>query len=94
MELEECRTGTRNVSEILESRGLREEDFYVSRARAVWLRKYTAQKVAEEMNAKFGAEIEVEEREMFMMTPNEMSEPDDMPEPSAPSQTPKEEDEE
>jgi hypothetical protein len=39
------------------------------------MRKYKAQKVAEEMNQKFGTEITVEDREMFMLTPNEMGEP-------------------
>ena len=74
MELDEVRTGTRNISEVLEARGLNEEEFITQRARSVWMRKYKAQKVAEEMNQKFGADIEVEDREMFMLTPNEMGE--------------------
>jgi len=92
MELEELRTGSRNLSEILASRGLKEDDFYDSRARSVWMRKYTAQKVAEELNAKHGADIEVEEREMFMLTPNEMAETD-APEPLTQSPIPPNEDE-
>jgi len=76
MELDELRTGARNMDEVLGARGLTEDEFFDRRARSVWKRKFTALKVAEELNAANGVEIEVEDREMFMQTPNEMGEPD------------------
>jgi hypothetical protein len=81
MELDELRAGSRNLSEVLEARGLKEDDFLDSRARSVWMRKYTAERVAKELNEQYQTDIDIEEREMFMLTPNEMAEPDDMPEP-------------
>lgn len=71
MELDELVTGSRNLSEVLEARGLTEDQFLSNRARSVWFRKYTAQSVAEELNAKYGTQIEIEDREMFMQTANE-----------------------
>lgn len=73
MELDELITGSRNLSEVLEARGLTEEEFEEKRARSVWMRKYKAKSIAEELNAKYGANIEIEDREMFMQTPNEPS---------------------
>ena len=73
MELDELITGSRNLSEVLEARGLTEEEFEEKRARSVWLRKYKARSVAAELNAKYGADIVIEDREMFMQTPNEMA---------------------
>lgn len=75
MELEELRTGSRNLSEVLEARGLTETDFLMARARSVWMRKHIAHSVADELNATHAMVHTVEEREMFMLTPNEMSEP-------------------
>jgi hypothetical protein len=72
MELEELRTGSRNLDEVLEARGLRQDDFYMKRAWSVAERKAIAAKVAQEASTKYGMEIEIEDREMFMMTPNEM----------------------
>jgi capsid protein len=72
MELDELRTGARNMDEVLGARGLTEDEFFDRRARSVWKRKYTALKVAEELNAANGVEIEVEDREMFMQTQNDM----------------------
>jgi hypothetical protein len=72
MELDELRTGARNISEVLGARGLTKDEFFKERAISVWERKYIAQTVAEEMNAKHGVEITIEDREMFMQTPNEM----------------------
>jgi hypothetical protein len=88
MELEELRTGSRNLSEVLAARGLEEETFLRSRAASVWRRKFTAKSVAKELNAKYGQDIEIEEREMFMLTPNEMSEvePKETPEPIKPNE--------
>jgi Phage portal protein, lambda family len=76
MELNEVRTGTRNISEVLESRGLREDEFIEKRAESVFMRKYIARKKADELNAKFGTDISIEDREMFMQTPNEAAEVD------------------
>jgi hypothetical protein len=74
MELEELRTGSRNMDEILGARGLTEEEFTDKRARSVWMRKHKARSVAKELNAKYGEDIEIEDREMFMLTPNEVAE--------------------
>lgn len=74
MELDELVTGSRNMDEVLGARGLTEEEFYDRRARSVFNRKLTAQRVAEELNAKNGTTIEIEDREMFMQTANEMGE--------------------
>jgi capsid protein len=76
MENDELRTGSRNMSEVLGARGLTEDEFYESRARSVWMRKYKAITVAEELNKTHNVKIEIEDREMFMQTPNEMGEPD------------------
>lgn len=76
MENDELRLGSRNMSEVLEARGLTEDQFYKNRARSIWMRKYTAQKEAEELNKKYKAKISIEDREMFMQTPNEVAEDD------------------
>lgn len=73
MELDELITGSRNLGEVLEARGLTEEEFEDQRARSVYLRKLKALTVAEELNAKHGRQIVIEDREMFMLTANEMS---------------------
>jgi hypothetical protein len=55
----------------------------MQRAWSVATRKAIARKVSDEASKKFGVEITVEDREMFMQTANEMgaqSEPD-APEP-------------
>jgi len=88
MELDELITGSRNLAEVLGARGLTEDEFLDARARSVWLRKYKARSIAEELNAKHGAEIEIEDREMFMQTPNEMSASTTEPEPPEPNQPP------
>ena len=87
MELNELVTGSRNMSEVLEARGINEDQFYDDRARSVWMRKFKAQAVSEEMNAKYGAQINIEDREMFMQTANEMSEPDATEQPTQPPTT-------
>lgn len=95
MELDELITGSRNLGEVLEARGLTEDEFEDQRARSVWMRKYKARSVARELNEKYGEDITVEDREMFMLTPNET--PEDQ---SPPQKTdeggnqPKEDDEE
>jgi hypothetical protein len=95
MELDELITGSRNLGEVLGARGLTEDEFLDARARSVWLRKYKARSIAEELNAKHGAEIEIEDREMFMQTPNEMSASTTTePEPPEPTQPPTTEDDE
>jgi len=92
MELNELVTGSRNMCEVLEARGLTEDQFYDDRARSVWMRKFKAQAVSEEMNAKHGAEINIEDREMFMQTANEVAETDEQ-EPAAPQPPTTQEDE-
>ena len=72
MELAELVTGSRNLSEVLGARGITRGEFHTERAIEVWERKFIAQKVAEEMNAKNGTQITIEDREMFMQTANEM----------------------
>jgi hypothetical protein len=83
MELQELVTGSRNLSEVLGARGITRHDFHRERAIEVWERKYTALQVAEEMNAKHSVEITIEDREMFMQTPNETAD-----EPEAEQQQP------
>ena len=77
MELDELVTGSRNLSEVLEARGINEDDFLTQRAWSVAKRKAIARMVSEEASAKWGVEIEVEDREMFMQTANEMAAPDE-----------------
>lgn len=72
MELDQLITGSMNMGEVLAARGINEDDFIQERARSVWMRKYTAQRVSEELNKAYNATIEVEAREMFMQTANEM----------------------
>jgi hypothetical protein len=73
MEVEEWRAGLRNTDEILEARGLTVAEHYQKRAHEVALRKVIARQVSEEVSASSGYEIEVEDREMAMLTPNEMA---------------------
>lgn len=73
MELDQVITGTMNLSEVLEARGLNEDEFLMSRAWSVAKRKAIARQVSEEASKAYGVEVEVEDREMFMQTPNEMS---------------------
>jgi len=75
MELDQLRTGSMNLDEVLAARGIAEDDFIEKRARSVFMRKLKAIKVAEELNAKHGTEIVIEDREMFMQTANEVAEP-------------------
>jgi hypothetical protein len=83
MELDELVTGSRNMDEVLAARGLTEDEFYDRRARSVWMRKWKAESIAAELNQKYGAEIKVEAREMFMQTANEMGNSES---PDAPAQ--------
>ena len=76
MELDQLRTGSMNLDEVLSARGIAEDEFIEARARSVFMRKLKAMKVAEELNAKHGTEIVIEDREMFMQTANEMPQPD------------------
>jgi hypothetical protein len=72
MEVDEWRAGLRNTDEITEARGLTEEEFYTKRAHSVALRKVIARQVSQDVSASSGFEIEVEDREMAMLTANEM----------------------
>lgn len=71
MELDELLTGSRNLSEILEARGLTEDEFLEKRAWSAAKRTAIAAKVSEEASKKFGIPIQIEKREMMMFTPNE-----------------------
>ena len=80
MELQELVTGSRNLSEVLEARGLHEDDFLLNRARSVAKRKAIAAQVTAEARKQYGVDITIEDREMFMQTPNEVSEEQEAPE--------------
>jgi hypothetical protein len=71
MELQEWLTGSRNKSELLEARGLTEEEFDMQRAWSVANRKIIARKVAEEATKASGFDIVIDDREMVLLTPNE-----------------------
>ena len=73
MELQEWLSGARNKSELLEARGLTEEEFDMQRAWSVANRKIIARKVSEEASKASGYDIQVDDREMVMLTPNEMA---------------------
>ena len=73
MEVDEWRAGLRNTYEITEARGLTENEFYEKRAYEVAHRKVIARRVSEEVSKASGYEITVEDREMAMLTPNEMA---------------------
>lgn len=75
MEVEEWRVGLRNTADITEARyGMTEEEFYTRRAHSVAMRKVIAAQVAEEVSKQSGYEVEIEDREMAMLTPNEVKE--------------------
>jgi hypothetical protein len=93
MELEEWRAGLRNTDEILESRGLTCDPFDERRARIIGNRKATAKRIAEEISAATGYQIEIEEREMAMLTPNEVAETEPPEPPETPTTTPNEDSE-
>lgn len=89
LEVEEWRAGLRNTDEILEARGTTEDEFILKRAHSIAKRKVIARQVSEEYSKSTGYEIEVEDREMAMLTPNEVAaaEPVDAPEiPNNPKQ--------
>ena len=73
MEVEEWRAGLRNTDEITEARGITEEDFSRKRAWSIANRKIIARQVSEEASKTSGYEIVVDDREMAMLTPNEVS---------------------
>lgn len=94
MELDQLVTGSMNLDEVLAARGINEDDFTESRARSVWMRKYKAQKVSEELNKQYSVEITVEPREMFMQTANEpgMQSTEGQPQPIQPEEEEPDED--
>jgi capsid protein len=69
---DDWRAGLANTDEILEAKGMTEDEFYERRALGVARRKVIARRVSEEVSAESGYEITVEDREMAMLTPNEM----------------------
>lgn len=74
MELDELITGSRNLEEVLAARGLNEDEFLYRRAWSVAKRKAIAAQVSQDASSKFGVDINVEDREMFMQTANEPKE--------------------
>jgi hypothetical protein len=73
MEIDEWRAGLRNTGDITESQlGMTEEEFYERRAWSVAKRKIAARRVSEIASQESGFEIAVEDREMAMLTANEM----------------------
>ena len=88
MEIEEWRAGLRNTSEVTEARGLTEHEFYERRAREVANRKVIARRVSEEVSKESGYEITVEDREMAMLTPNEVAQQPATQEPNQPETDP------
>jgi hypothetical protein len=83
--LEGWRAGTRNLTEVIEANGRDIEEFTRERANEIVLRKL----IAAEVGAAAG--VEIEDREMAMLTPNEMGEHGDAPDMEEPN--PIEEDE-
>lgn len=66
MEIEEWRAGLRNTSDITESKlGLTEDEFYTMRAHSIAKRKV----IAANVGMSYG--VEIDDREMAMLTPNE-----------------------
>lgn len=84
MELNELVTGSRNLGEVLAARGIDEDTFMEERAWTAAKRKITAARVSEEASKESGYDIKVEDREMFMQTPNEPAEMDDEETPNEP----------
>lgn len=78
--LEGWRAGTRNLTEVIEANGRDIEEFTRERANEIVLRK----RIAEEVGNAAGYEIE--DREMAMLTPNEMGEPDSPDSPDTPEE--------
>jgi hypothetical protein len=83
--VEGWRAGTRNLTEVIEANGRDIEEFTRERANEIVLRKL----IAAEVGAAAG--VEIEDREMAMLTPNEMGDQGEAPEPAEPE--PIEEDE-
>lgn len=74
MEVEEWRAGLRNTDEIAEARGMTADDLHRKRAYIIGSRKVIARQVSEELSKSSGYEITIEDREMAMLTPNEVKE--------------------
>jgi capsid protein len=66
MEIEEWRSGLRNLSEITEARGITEDEFYMIRAHSVAKRKVAARDIGKEYG------VEITPIEMAMTHPNEL----------------------
>jgi hypothetical protein len=65
--------GAANMRDIVSMRGKTLEAHYQERAQEVWLRKHYAQTVADELNTTYGMVHTIDDREMSMLTPNEMA---------------------
>ena len=79
-ELEQLwKMGAANLRDIVSMRGKTLEAHYTERAQEVWLRKHYAATVADELNEKYGMDHFVEDREMSMLTPNEVAPSGDQP---------------
>lgn len=97
MEVEEWRAGLRNTDEIAEARGMTADELHRKRAYIVGSRKVIARQVSEELSKSSGYEITIEDREMAMLTPNDMAptdsaDPPNDPEPGKTSKTNDDED--
>ena len=93
IELEEWRAGLRNTSQITEARyGMTEQEFELSRAHEVARRKVLARQVSEEYTQSSGYEISVEDREMAMLTANEMAPQPQQEQPTKPKEDDDDED--
>lgn len=77
--IEGWRAGTRNLTEVIEANGRDIEEFTRERANEVVLRYAIAKEVGD------AAGIEIEPREMAMLTPNEMGDQGEAPEPEEPT---------
>lgn len=75
MEVEEWRAGLRNTDEIAEARGMTADDLHRKRAYIIGNRKVIARQVSEELSKSSGYEITIEDREMAMLTANDMAQP-------------------
>jgi len=69
--LDEWRAGARNLCDIIETQTVAE--FYAARADEIAIRKVIARQKAEEASKSSGFDITIDDREMAMLTPNEVS---------------------
>lgn len=84
IELEELKSGSRNLSEVLDARGVDEDEFVMARAWSIAKRKAISALVSAEASKKYGVEIEIDPSEMSAeLLPDE---PDDPSQPEPPDE--------